>query len=98
MLIGVVEKHRRQEIRRPRRDTGKSDTAVEKGPKTKVFLSMGELKLTGRQAGDWDDKKASEGQRGGCWALFALWRLGRCVVVDVEAAPERRSFSCCTGT
>lgn len=41
-MIGVVEMHRRQEMRRPRRDTGKSDTADVKEPKTKVlFLSMG---------------------------------------------------------
>lgn len=65
MLTGVVEMKRRQEIRRPRRDTGKSDTAVEKGPKIKVFLSMGQIKFSGRLAADWGDKEASEGQGGG---------------------------------
>lgn len=41
-MIGVVEMPRRQEMRRPRRDTGKNDTADVKEPKTKVlFLSMG---------------------------------------------------------
>lgn len=41
-MTGVVEMHRRQETIRPRRDTGKSDIADVKEPKTKVlFLSMG---------------------------------------------------------
>jgi len=72
-LIGVVEMHRRQEIRRPRRDTGKSDTAVEKVPKTKVFLSMRRVKFSGRQAADWDDKKASQVLL--CGVFVSVWSL-----------------------
>lgn len=48
-MIGVVEMHRRQEMRMLRRDTCKSDTADVKEPKTKVlFLSMGWIELWGR--------------------------------------------------
>lgn len=63
MLIGVVEIYRRRhEMRRQRRDTDKSDTADERLPDARVFLSMGRLEVSTRQAAGLDDRKACEGR------------------------------------